>query len=141
MKKLLGSLLLAVSLASSAATGACVVRGHAMYTVDFAPPPPRAVDVVVPRPGFVWIDGFWQYRDGGWRWRAGYWVRERPGQIWIPGAWEPSGPRWHWREGRWERHGAPPPERPRVIDHRSPTPPPPVVPPPHLPPHLPPPRP
>lgn len=118
-------------IATLCASSACVVRGHAVYTVDTAPPPPRATIVVQPRAGYVWIEGNWQYERGRWVWHEGYWVRERAGQIWVPGAWIQVGARWHWREGRWQHHDhRTPAPRPRAIDHRNPPPPrhPPVVP-------------
>lgn len=118
------------------AGNACVVRGRGIYTVDFAPPPPRAALVLAPRPGHVWIEGNWQWEHGHWVWHDGYWVRERAGEVWIAGAWLQIGARWQWHPGRWERrdrHDAKP--RPQARDHRSPTPaPPPPLPPPQRPP-------
>ena len=41
----------------------CAARGA---VVGFAPPPPRyAVVGVAPGPGYVWTEGFYDYRGGG----------------------------------------------------------------------------
>lgn len=108
-----------LALVAALAGSACVVRGRGVYTVGFAPPPPRATVVLTPRPGHLWIEGNWQYQHGRWIWHDGYWVRERAGEIWIAGAWIQMGARWQWRPGRWDRrdrHESRP--RPRDRDHR-----------------------
>lgn len=103
------------------ATPACVFRARSpVWVVDVEPPPPRPHTVTF-RPGYVWVEGAWEW-DGNWRWRDGYWVRERAGHAWIHGRWERQGNRWHWHQGRWEaraevrdrRHDP----RPQVRDHR-----------------------
>ncbi len=39
------------------------------YYVRVAPPPPRyGVVGVAPGPGYVWVDGFWDWRGGNWAW-------------------------------------------------------------------------
>jgi len=119
MKKL--SSLLLVTLVASAASG-CVVRtrGHvrvapvAVVEVEEAPPPPRTV-VVETRPGFVFVQGHWNYRGGRYVWLAGHWERERANHVWVQGRWERRGNRHVWVEGRWEAHRGP-----AVRDHREP---------------------
>ena len=66
MKKTFASLVL-VGLFGAAAAG-CTVRGSAYATTPTAtvevyeePPPPRVVHVSQ-RPGYIWIDGRWDYR-------------------------------------------------------------------------------
>ncbi len=39
------------------------------------PPPRRAVVVRQPAPGYVWLDGYWDYRGSAWGWVAGHWGR------------------------------------------------------------------
>jgi len=96
-------------------TPACVIRARSpVWVVDVEPPPPRPV-VVAPRPGYVWIEGNWEW-DGHWRWRDGYWERERAGHVWIGGRWVRSGNHWNWHAGRWQPHNQP---RPQVRDHRD----------------------
>jgi hypothetical protein len=80
-----------------------------------APPPPRE-ERVAPRPGFVFVAGRWDWRDGNWQWSNGHWERERATQRWIAGRWELRGDRWEWIEGSWgafpEYPDQPPPPPP-----------------------------
>lgn len=117
------------------ATG-CVVRGSAgvrvappvaVVEVDSEPPPPRYEEVVV-RPGFVWVQGRWNYEGGRWVWMNGRYERERAGYMYAPGRWEQRGNRHVWVEGEW-RAGAAPARAEvhgeghvEVRDHRSPAP-------------------
>ena len=94
------------------ATG-CVVHGSAgvrvapaVVEVDSEPPPPRYEEVVV-RPGFVWIQGRWNYEGGRWVWMNGRYERERAGYAWAPGRWEMRGNRHVWVEGEWRAGAAP----------------------------------
>ena len=124
-KNLLGSLGLALFL------GGCVVHGSggayvsgpsvAVVEVEEEPPPPRVVHYEY-RPGFIWIEGRWNWRGGQWVWMDGYYERERVGYVYAPGRWERRGRRHVWVEGRWnaggggreEHHGGP-----TVRDHRD----------------------
>ena len=118
MKKLSSFLLVAVI--ASAAAG-CVVRTRgtvdvtpvAVVEVEEAPPPPRTV-VVETRPGFVWIEGRWNYRGGRYVWNDGRWEHERVNHVWVQGRWEQRGRRHVWVDGRWEAHAGP-----AVRDHRN----------------------
>jgi Carboxypeptidase regulatory-like domain/WXXGXW repeat (2 copies) len=65
-----------------------------------APPPPPAQS----RPGFVWIAGAQEWRDGRYVWIEGHWEQERPGDAWRPGHWDRDGDRQGWHPGGWE-HG------------------------------------
>jgi hypothetical protein len=105
MKKSIGwmsSVLLTAGLALSG-TG-CTVYGRSSGTVHTAPPPPRYV-VRDTRPGYVWVDGYWDMVGGHWVWRDGYWERERPGYVYIQGRWDSGGNNngYRYRHGRWER--------------------------------------
>ncbi len=116
----------------------CVVHGSggayvetsapvAVVEVDSEPPPPRPAAYVEVRPGFIWIDGRWDWRGGQWIWVDGYYERERAGYVYAPGRWERRGRRHVWVDGRWnasaggrvnnydrrEEH------RERVRDHRD----------------------
>ncbi|HEY1242485.1 MAG TPA: hypothetical protein VGF16_18110 [Bryobacteraceae bacterium] len=70
-----------------------------------APPPPRyGVVGVAPGPGYVWTDGFWDYRGGGWAWAPGRWVRPPyRGARWAPGYWDRSPRGYRFHAGRWHR--------------------------------------
>jgi hypothetical protein len=128
-KNILGSLGLAALLALPSL--GCVVRGHghahvgapvAVVEVESEPPPPRVVHYEA-RPGFIWIEGRWNWRGGRWVWADGYYERERAGYIYAPGRWERRGRRHVWVEGRWNAHAGHDHGRrgggPDVRDHRG----------------------
>ena len=59
-----------------------------------AAPPVLRVERWDPRPGFVFIRGHWEWRDGEWAWMPGHYERERAGYIYRE-------PRWEQRDGAW----------------------------------------
>jgi len=98
MKKLLpaATLLMATLFTSCAANGAYVAR--------YGPPPPPRYGMVgrAPGPGYVWTDGYWDWRGGNWFWVNGVWLRPpHPRAVWVPGYWH--GERGHYRfyRGHW----------------------------------------
>ncbi len=126
LRNALGSIVLVGSLA--AAAGGCVVSGEAhvrapvaVVEVESEPPPPRYEEVVV-RPGFVFIQGRWNWNGGQWVWMNGHYERERVGYVWAPGRWERRGNRHVWVEGEW-RAGAAASGGVQVRDHREAPPP------------------
>ena len=100
LKKLLPLVLLAL-------TSACA--GHRYYSsgpgmyVRVAPPPPRyGIYGVAPSRGFVWTEGYWDYRPGGWHWMRGSWQRPpHPRARWVPGYWRRGGGGYRFRPGYW----------------------------------------
>ena len=83
-------------------SGSAHVSGPVAYVeVEEEPPPPRYVQVVH-RPGFVWIEGRWNWSGGRWVWMDGRYERERVGYVYAPGRWERRGRRHVWVEGRWD---------------------------------------
>jgi hypothetical protein len=68
------------------------------------PPPPQVETVPPPRPGFVWIAGAHEWREGRYVWVAGHWEPARPGDTWQTGHWDTDGDRHGWHPGSWE-HG------------------------------------
>jgi len=83
-------------LAGCAANGAYVMR--------YGPPPPPRYGMmgVAPGPGYVWMEGFWDWRGGNWHWMPGRWaVPPRPHAVWVPGYWEPNGHAYRFRPGYW----------------------------------------
>ncbi len=95
--------LVGLCLAASAIVAPTVVSAGILIDVDIAPPAMRVEAVPVPRPGFVWAPGFWEYRDHGHVWVPGRWIGERHGYHWVPDRWEQRGPHWHHTVGHWER--------------------------------------
>ena len=82
--------------------GACA--GEASYVVETSPPPPRH-EVVVYRPGHVWVQGHW-IRDGRhWQWREGYYVRERPNYVYVQPRWERRNRGYVYIQGEWRPRG------------------------------------
>ena len=77
----------------------------AMVVENPAPPPPpppvAAPPPSQPRPGFVWIAGAQEWRDGRYVWIEGHWEQERPGDAWRPGHWDADGDRHAWQPGGW----------------------------------------
>lgn len=87
-------------------SGSAHVSGPVAYVeVEQEPPPPRQVHVVH-RPGYVWIEGRWDWRGGQWVWLDGRYEAQRTGFVWAPGRWERRGRRHVWVEGRWNASAA-----------------------------------
>src|SRR5262245_30874515 len=101
--KLLG---LIVASATATLVPACATTGHATIVAYEEPPPPLREEVVVYRPGFVWVHGNWaRDYEGRWRWNGGYYVDERPGYVYMPGRWERRGRNYAWVGGTWRASG------------------------------------
>jgi YXWGXW repeat-containing protein len=80
--------------------------GYSYYTVPSAPPPPPAygygVVGVAPGPGFVWVNGYWDWRGGRWFWTRGTWVRPpRRHAVWVAPSYRPYGRGYRYYAGRW----------------------------------------
>jgi WXXGXW repeat (2 copies) len=91
-------------------TGGVMLDAHVRtptygVVITDAPPPPRYVEVA-PRPGFVWIQGRWDYRGGRYVWMNGRWERERAGYYYAPGRWDRRGNGYVWVGGNWNRGAA-----------------------------------
>lgn len=112
-KKLMISVLVAAG-----TLGAAVIPLPSIAAVDiqlnFGPPPPLRVEPVpVPRPGYVWAPGYWDWRGNRHVWVDGYWIRERPGYYYRPHQWVQRGGSWYLERGRWDYGRAPYYERER----------------------------
>ena len=66
-------------------------------------PPALRVERVGVRPGYVWIPGYWRWRNARYVWVGGYWEHGRPGYRWYPPRWEGCGPHWCMHRGYWGR--------------------------------------
>ena len=53
----------------------------------YTPPPPRALYSYAPArpgPGYVLVDGYWEYTGRGYSWRPGYWAQAPyAGARWV----------------------------------------------------------
>ena len=74
------------------------------YVVETSPPPPRS-EVVVYRPGYVWVSGTWSRHGGHWAWRDGHYVRERPNYVYVQPRWERRGNGYVYLQGTWRPRG------------------------------------
>lgn len=96
--------------ASSLFLGGCVIAtaqpAYVRYEpVLVAPPPPRVEIIgVAPYPGYVWIGGYWTWREHRHHWMPGRWEAPRAGHHWKGHRWEQHGREWRERPGKWERH-------------------------------------
>lgn len=72
-------------------------------TIGAPPPAPVYEAVPAPRPGFIWVPGFWDWDAGYHRhaWQAGHWEAERPGYAYAPPRWEHRPEGWVLVRGGW----------------------------------------
>jgi hypothetical protein len=78
--------------------------GGAAYVVDTSPPAPRS-EVVVYRPGHVWVNGYWSRQGSHWHWNDGHYIRERPGYVYRQPRWENRGRGYVYVQGEWRPRG------------------------------------
>lgn len=86
-----------LSLLLAGAASGCTTRA---YLVADAPPPARE-EVVVSRPGEVWVQGHYARTNNRWKWVDGHYVRERPGYVYVGGRWDRRAQGYVWIEGGW----------------------------------------
>lgn len=67
-----------------------------------APPAPQDERRGRPRRGQVWVEGRWDWQNGGWVWQAGRWERQKPGKRWHRGEWVQRGDRYEYDNDRWD---------------------------------------
>ena len=108
LTRLVPALVIGGSLAACTVTGHGYIRTPGVYVepavVYEEPPPPRRV-YMAPRPGFIWIEGRWNWSGGRWVWMDGRYEHARADSDWRPGYWERRNNGHVWVEGRWEAHG------------------------------------
>jgi hypothetical protein len=81
----------------------CYARAHA-YVIEELPAPRE--EVVIYRPGFVWVQGHWVLAPGRrWIWRGGYYERERTNHVYVQGHWTHRDGQYVWVEGSWRPRG------------------------------------
>jgi len=71
--------------------------------VQTAPPPVIVEAAPAPRPGFIWVGGYWGWVGGRHMWMPGHWIVDRPGYMWIGPNWVHRGPGWRFEGGHWGR--------------------------------------
>jgi hypothetical protein len=72
-------------------------------TTSDPPPPPSQPVIVAPGPGYVWMNGEWQWNGAAWVWVGGQWaIPPWPNAVWVQGYWY-RGPFGGWRHapGHW----------------------------------------
>ena len=101
MRHGLSVVVLAAALMGSSAC-ASAQRGERVY-VRVAPPVERVEVIgVAPRPGYVWVRGWWRWDARRYVWVPGRWVAPQRGyHRWQPGHWAHDRRGWFWIEGRW----------------------------------------
>jgi hypothetical protein len=83
-------------------TAACASPRGRMYVRSAPPAPLVEVRAVVPRPGYVWVDGYYRWNGRGYVWMPGRWTAPpRARAVWVPGRWVQNRHGWHYIEGRW----------------------------------------
>ena len=94
-------LLTAAFVLTSAIFTACAAGGG--YYVRVGPPPARyGVLGVAPGPGYVWTDGYWDWRGNNWFWVGGRWTRPpRARAVWVAPEWRREGRGWRMHRGYW----------------------------------------
>jgi len=97
-------LLLTFVLLVAGTLAACAAGGGGYYVARTPPPPPAAYGVVgmAPGPGYVWVNGYWDWRGGNYFWVRGSWVLPpRRGAVWIAPAYRPYRNGYRYQAGRW----------------------------------------
>ena len=97
-----------IALSLLAPLGLAPTMAQAAVDVDLVvripPPAPRVEVVPAPRVGYVWVPGYWHWRENRHVWVAGTWVRERPGYVYERPNWVERDGQWHFAGGGWYRH-------------------------------------
>ena len=102
-KSFLGVALVAALVLGGTIFSACGVSGGSYY-VRYGPPAPRYYGPVgyAPARGYVWTDGYWDWRGNNWYWTSGRWVRPpRMGARWVTPRWYQSSRGWRMQRGYW----------------------------------------
>ena len=102
---MLKKLLLAAVAAGSLSGVALPALSADLIVVEKAPPPVREEAVPAPRAGYVWSQGYWDWRNNEYVWVPGTWVRERPGYVYHHREWRERDGRWELVRESWDRDG------------------------------------
>jgi hypothetical protein len=108
MRKLILGSLVAATLAGISLPAAA--RAYVDFYVHLAPPVAPVEYVPAPRPGHVWVPGYWDWRYNRHHWVKGHWIRHRPGYRYEPARWVHRHGRYYYRPAGWrdsDRDGVP----------------------------------
>jgi WXXGXW repeat (2 copies) len=73
-------------------------------TIVSTPPPQLIVEAApAPRPGFIWIGGYWGWHGTRHLWYPGHWDHSRVGYTWVQPRWVAHGHNWRLEGGKWRR--------------------------------------
>lgn len=78
-----------------------VVAATRYDDVRVAPPAPRFERAPAARNGFLWQQGYWDWRGRRYEWVPGVWIAERPGYVYSRPQWVERGGRWVFEQPRW----------------------------------------
>ena len=98
-KMLLGA---TIAILGAGALGSTNALARTVIYADLEPPALRVETVPAPRPGYVWVDGYWGWGHNKYVWHHGRWMHERHGYRYVPARWEREGNRWRYHDGRWD---------------------------------------
>lgn len=114
MRKTIRQSMLAGSIALSLVLSLAAPVSQAQSALDWSvtissgmPPPPvmRYEPMPVARPGYVWVQGYWNWNGGGYVWVPGRWLVARAGYVYVQPAWREGPNGWDLRRGGWHRGG------------------------------------
>jgi hypothetical protein len=103
MRRIAWRAVLALVLARAAS--ACLpMPPGGVVVVELRPPDPRWETMGhAPAVGYVWVGGFWAWRNGEFLWMEGRWMPLPPGQrYWVPGRWVRTRRGWYFIDGYWD---------------------------------------
>ena len=87
------------------------VYAQVSINIEIGVPPPAPLYEVVPapRPGYVWVPGYWGWDAPGHkhRWKKGRWEHARPDFDYIPPQWQQTSQGWVFVPEHWEGRGKP----------------------------------
>ena len=71
-------------------------------SVATPPPLPEEDQPALPQDGFLWVPGYWYWRDRGYLWIPGAWMRPpQVGVLWTPAYWRFTGTVFVFHAGHW----------------------------------------
>jgi hypothetical protein len=87
-----------------ATPGAAPAVGNNTIVVTQAPPAPQAENPhEQPSSEYVWVPGYWSWRNDQYAWIAGQWeIPPHGNTTWIPPYWEQEGNGYRFYEGYWK---------------------------------------